>query len=128
VINFSKEILYQHSRDLVSTSNQVITRPRVTLANRNKDLVNETANIAGYSRKYLANMRGYLEHFRSLFRLMSPENILKKGFSIVYHKGKIISDPGKIQVGDDISVMFTKTELVSNVKEKKKRNGREFNL
>ncbi len=128
IISRPREILMQLSAQLMMTSGQLISRPGVVLANRMKDLRVEIASLAGYTRKYLVNTSSYLEHFRSLIRLMSPESIMKKGFSIVYHKGKIITDPGKIGVGDDITVVFPTTELVTNVKEKKKRNGREFNL
>ncbi len=42
----------------------------------------------------------------SLLESLNPDNLLKKGYAIMYKDGKIISDESAISAGDEISVMM----------------------
>lgn len=66
--------------------------------------------------------------FPFITKAMAPDNILKKGFAIIKVGNKIISSPHDVNVGEDISVIFLKTEIRSAVKSKKKYNGTDFNI
>jgi exodeoxyribonuclease VII large subunit len=60
--------------------------------------------------------------------MMSPAQILKKGFAIVKVKGIITSDPGKIEQGDEISVILAGQELNATVNSKTEHDNSEFDL
>jgi len=60
--------------------------------------------------------------------MMSPDNILKKGFAVVKVNNKITSNPDKIGVGDEIEIILANTQIQSTVKNKTKYNGTEFNI
>jgi exodeoxyribonuclease VII large subunit len=77
---------------------------------------------------YLKNQRGYLGHYVSIIKMMSPENILKKGFAIVKSNNKITSNPDTILVGEDIEIILANTEITTTVKKKTKYDGKEFNI
>lgn len=128
VINKSGIVLYNNLRTLIILVNKISTRPELILENRKNILGNEISNFRTFIRKYMVNQRSYINHYRSVFSLMNPSNLLKKGFALVYQKGKIMTDPGRIRIGSDISVLLSDTELLSTVKDKIKKNGKEPDL
>lgn len=127
-INTTKTILYKRKAGLLEISNQILVQPRNIISNRLADFKNLVGNFKSYNRIYFQNQRGYVGHFVTVFKLMSPENILKKGFAIVYHKEKITSNPDTIPTGSDITVLLSDTKLKATIKSKTKSDGTEFKL
>ncbi|WP_316788459.1 exodeoxyribonuclease VII large subunit [Pedobacter frigoris] len=127
-INTTKELLHKYHKKIINLSTAILTNPKIIISNRKKDLTNLSNNIQSYSRIFFANKRGYLGHFISVIRLMSPQNILNKGFAIVKVDGKIVSNASGIETGTKLSVQFTDTEIDTIVTNKKTYNGSEFNL
>jgi exodeoxyribonuclease VII large subunit len=127
-INTTKSILFKQKSDLLEMANQLLLKPRSIVSNKRNDFKNLVLNMKIYSRNYFQNQRGYVSHFTSVFNLMSPENILKKGFAIVYHKGKVISNADNIAVSDDITILLSETEITASVNSKRKSDGKEFKL
>jgi exodeoxyribonuclease VII large subunit len=127
-INYTKTILFSHQGDLMRISGAIITQPKIILYNRVNDLQNILANIRTFNAQYLKNQRGYLGHYRSLIKMMSPENILKKGFALVKINGRITSNPDEIQTGQDIDIILSDISITSTVKTKTKYHGDDFNV
>ena len=127
-INRSKSILYNKKNELVGMSTQIISKPKIILYNRINDIKNTISNINTFNSMYLKNQRGYLGHYVSIIKMMTPDNILKKGFAIVKLNNKITSNPDNILVGSDIEIILSNTQIKTTVKQKTKYNGTEFNL
>lgn len=127
-INSSKSILYQEHRLLVNMSHQISGKPRIILYNRINDIGNTINNLKTFTNQYLRNQKGYLAHYSSSIRMMSPENILKKGYAIVKVNDKITSNADTIAVGDTIDVILADSIFKTTVKEKTKYNERDTDL
>lgn len=127
-INNSKTILYKHRSTIILFSNQVLSRPRALVSNRSNDLKNVVGNFQSFSKIFLTKQTGYIQHLDAIARLMSPVNILKKGFAIVYQQDKIISDPDKIAIGSDVDIRLGDTRLQSTIKSKNNTDGNIFNV
>ncbi|MCD0472546.1 exodeoxyribonuclease VII large subunit [Flavobacterium sp. JAS] len=127
-INSSKSILYQEHRQLVNLSHQISGKPRIILYNRINDIGNTISNLKTFTNQYLRNQKGYLGHYSSSIRMMSPENILKKGYAIVRVNDKITSNADTIAVGDTMDVILSDAIFKTTVKEKTKYNGRDTDL
>jgi exodeoxyribonuclease VII large subunit len=56
-----------------------------------------------------------LQHTERQIDNMSPQQVLKRGYSITLHKGKSISDAAVLQEGDIIQTVLANGELVSQV-------------
>jgi len=54
-----------------------------------------------------------VENFERLFKNLDYKNVLKKGFSITYHKGKILKSSSEIKIGDKINTMLFDGEIES---------------
>jgi exodeoxyribonuclease VII large subunit len=114
----STAVLQQKRNHLMSMSLTFVTKPQIILSSKQADLRNVLSNIATFNDQLLKNQRGYLNHFVSLIRVLSPDNILQRGFALVEKKGKIITNPDDIQIGDDINIRLRKTALQVTVQKK----------
>ncbi len=127
-INTSKTIIYNNKNALINISSQILSKPRIILYNRINDIKNIISNLNTFNSQYLKNQKGYLGHFVSMFKMMAPDNILRKGFAIVKANNKITSNPDDIKIGNDIDIILADTQIKTTVKQKTKYNGTEFNV
>ncbi len=84
-----------------------------------KNLLQLGINFKTAVKSDIYNKNNKLENIENNIRLISPENILKRGFSITRHKGKIIKDAKSLAVNDEIETVFYKSGVVSRVERKK---------
>jgi exodeoxyribonuclease VII large subunit len=111
-------VLQQKRNHLMSMSLTFVSKPQIIMSSKQADLRNALSNIATFNVQLIKNQRGYLNHFVSLIRVLSPDNILQRGFALVEKKGKIITNPDDIQIGDDIHIRLRKTALQVTVQKK----------
>ena len=77
-----------------------------------------------YKSNYILNnpsvlLEGYKNKIKELkvkAELLNPENILDKGYSIVYKDDKIIKDSKKLKENDEIKVVVSKGKITASVK------------
>jgi exodeoxyribonuclease VII large subunit len=77
-----------------------------------------------YKSNYLLNnpqvlLEGYktkIEHLKVKAELLNPQNILDKGYSIVYKEDKIVKDSSKLKENDEIKIVVNKGKITANVK------------
>lgn len=127
-INSTKNMLHERHRSILNLSGMILANPKIIISNKNKDLNHLMANFKSFNRMYFANHVRYISHFESVVRLMSPQNILNKGFAIVKVNGAIVSDANAILPGMEMTVSLAAEEINTKVIAKKARNGKEFEL
>jgi len=123
MINTAKEVLINKHRELVGISGHMLSKPQILVANKQNELSNLVTNIRSFSRIYFQHKHTGIEHHETIFKLVSPANILKRGFALVYHNGHITTNPESIEPGTDIKVLLSDTELNATVTAKNKSNG-----
>ena len=127
-INRSKSIIYNKKNELVGVSTQILSKPKIILYNRINDLQNKVSNLKSFNIIFLRRQQNFINHYVTVIKMMSPDNILKKGFAIVKANDKITSNPDDILLGSDIEIILSNTQIKTTVKQKTKYNGTEFNL
>ena len=127
-INTSKTILFERRAALNELSGRLLSKPKIVIGNKLNDLSNLVQNLKSFNKKYITNQRGYIGHYESMCRLMSPVNILKKGFAIIYQDDKIITDGKKLKSSNTIKIRLSESEITTTVTSNKNVNGNEFNL
>jgi exodeoxyribonuclease VII large subunit len=128
VINKSKSILFGNQKTLLNLSTQITSRPFATVRNKQNDLKNISANLKSFSRMNVSNQQANLNHYVTVFRMMSPKNILKKGFAIVKQKGKILKNAATIEEGSELNITLAETEIKTKVISKNKTDEHEYEL
>ena len=126
VVNESRNLLLDKNHALLKQGSVILTKPRIMVSTHKNDLVNIVANIKIFKANFIRNQQAYLNHHRTVAKMMAPDNILKKGFAIVKVDGNITSDPGKAGKGKEISVILKETEILATVNQKKKYDGKDF--
>jgi exodeoxyribonuclease VII large subunit len=127
-IQMTRDLLHEHHRNILNLSGSILTNPKIIISNKRKDLSNLLGNVQAYSRMYFANKQGYIGHFQSVVRLMSPQNILNKGFAILKVDGKIAGTTTAIKAGTVLTITTATAEMETIVKSKKEIDGKEFNI
>lgn len=64
----------------------------------------------------LQNYAQMLAHAKESLELLTPENVLKRGYAIVYKNDKTISSVDGVELQDEIQVQFSNGKLTSIVK------------
>jgi exodeoxyribonuclease VII large subunit len=119
---FLKDVLgliNDHKRSITTLSGIFINRPKMYLGNERKHLSLVLGNIKTFNRIFFSQGKLNLEHYQTIVKLMSPQNILNKGFAILKINGKIIVSADKIMPGEELTVQLAKTEVNTIVKSKK---------
>jgi exodeoxyribonuclease VII large subunit len=128
VIHITRTVIFRKQTVLVNLSSQMLSGPKIIIYNRLNDIRQLVGSVKTFQVQYLRNKIGYLDHFRSVIKMMSPENILNKGFAIVKSRNKITSNPDDIAIGNDIDIILSGTQIKSTVKQKSRYDGSDFNL
>lgn len=128
VIHQSRSILFSHKTALTKFTHALLTKPSILIAHNMNEIHHIVKGLKLNSAKYLVNLRAYLNHYKSVFRLMSPNKIMKMGFSLIIQDGKIISDPQKIKVDKHIQIRIQDEKIESKIIDKKQTHEPPFEL
>lgn len=128
VVNRSGELLLEKNRELIRMGSVVLTKPQILVSTQKSALMNMVNNIGIFKSNFIRNQQAYLNHHKTVAKMMAPDNILKKGFAIVKIDGNITSDPDKAGKGKDISVILKDVEILATVNQQKKYDGKDFNI
>jgi exodeoxyribonuclease VII large subunit len=122
-INRPQAIIFERRSKLNALSNVLISKPQITTSNKLNDLKNLTQNIQSDVLKLIKNQKGYLGHFDAITKASDLNNILKKGFAVLYYNGKIISKADTLKSNDEIKIRILNSEIKSLVKSKTEVDG-----
>lgn len=124
----AKDILHEHQKKLSLKAQMTAQIAQQLLGRKKSDMDYLAGNLKLFTAGYFRSRSLYLEHMQRSIALMSPQNILKKGYAIVKTNGKIAGAAENIKEGDDIEVILHDAILKSTVKEKIQYDGREAGL
>lgn len=124
-------LMYDLQESIVLSTNKKITEETVlinTLAthfsyitkDRTKDQLNKINSLSerlrNAAKRMMQEERHKLENREQLLKLISPENILKKGYTLTIKDNKIVKKSTDLKSGDKITSCFYDGEIVSEVK------------
>ena len=122
ILQKSNAILTEAGNSLTKISHELSSRPRSLLSKKKSEINFIASGIRSFSTKLVSVQKSNLNHYSAMVRLMSPENILKKGFAIISVDDKITHDAEKIEEGKEIRVILSGADIRARVISKKKRN------
>jgi exodeoxyribonuclease VII large subunit len=127
-VHQAKKLLHQQEGQLTELSHKIIRKPQLLLAGERKDLHSEAASLKLFAVRLLERQRSELTYHEALCRVLSPVNLLKKGFALVYHKDRIITGADGLKEGDTIEVRLGTSALEATVNTKKETHEDSFNV
>ena len=100
----------------------------VVIKNERRELSRFLPRLSSASTNKVSTENRALKNIIALINVISPENILRKGFAIVKSKGEITSDPDQFSPGSEIEIILRSQNIKATVNTKKSYNGNDFNL
>jgi exodeoxyribonuclease VII large subunit len=87
----------------------------------NKYLLRDySRNMLNSFKDRFVSLRNRLEIIKTSLTSLNPEEIFKRGYSVVYSNGKLIKDIKEVKEGDELETKLYKGELLSIIKKVKK--------
>lgn len=128
VAHNSRKVLSNAQGRLLYTAQQTLQRPQYIMQQKRNELQYITANLKTAANQYLRAQNQNLQHYQQSIKLMSPENILRKGYAIIRSHNKIVNGASEIHEGEDIEILLKDAVLKSTVKEKIQYDGNHTDL
>jgi exodeoxyribonuclease VII large subunit len=97
-----EDILKKESSQLFESSKEYFDQVEINLRKKTEQLLKEEKNKLDTTGKHLA--------------LMSPDNILKKGYTLTMKAGKVVKLSRDLKAGDSITTVFSDGEIESVIK------------
>lgn len=124
LLNCTRRILDRQDAILRQVFSRLALKPNEVVRHHKTDLDQTLRLLRLHCQRLFQDQHTSLRHQESLMRIMSPQNILKKGFAIVSKGDKIVINPAEIAPGDEITVSLDKTDLISVVNRKTESHGK----
>jgi exodeoxyribonuclease VII large subunit len=128
IVNRTKSLVFARKSELVKTGSVFTSQPRIILAGQRNHLDNILSDIVSFTHRYFINQQNNLGHHLTFMKLVSPDQLLKRGFAIVKTNNRITSDPDDLVTGNDFTLLFGEQEITATIKDKKVNNGKDFDL
>jgi exodeoxyribonuclease VII large subunit len=119
----AKTNIYNTKNSLLLLVSRLSIRPKIILASQLNVIDTAAAKIENCTLGYLSSKSIHLNHLSSVINMMSPVNILKKGFAIIFHENKIIASSENLTTGSEIKIKMNDAEIISTVIRKEKLHG-----
>ena len=119
--NYSKSVIYEN-KNLIRNSVKSVHYLSKNIIFIQKQSLNglKSRQIPLLRNKFLDEF-STLIHISEKIELLKPENLLKKGYSLSYINGRIVSDIDNIKEGDILTTKLNKGEIESKIIKTKKR-------
>lgn len=128
IIQSTSKLSFHQQSLLTETAYKIGSLPKSTLAGKLQTVDATGEKISWLATKFLENQQKQIRHYETLCRMMSPINILKKGFALVYKGERIVTNAEGLAEGEMVKVRLLNTELQTTVIQKQSTDGDTFNL
>ncbi|MCB0819108.1 MAG: exodeoxyribonuclease VII large subunit [Bacteroidetes bacterium] len=108
---------------LSAAAGRMAAKPLIRIERELNAIGNFSKGIPAESLKFLKQQKGLTEHYVTVFKLLSPERTLSRGFALVRKGGKIITDAAGVRKGDELDILLGKDLIQTKVSNKSKSDG-----
>lgn len=127
-ISAANDEIKSAERDLNRNKYRIETLPNTMLNAERKVLLSFASHLSVISKHGISANRSSLKNMVAILKIISPENILKKGFALVRKNNEITSDPGQFAPGNEIEIILRSHSIKATVTNNTEYNGNDFNL
>ncbi|MBU0487327.1 MAG: exodeoxyribonuclease VII large subunit [Bacteroidetes bacterium] len=122
-LNTQQNLIFTRSKQNLHSANNLLQQHKVALSQRCREYMRlpeeQLANAArvlknSYAR-LLKDQTIHIHHLQRSVELQDPEKLMKKGYSMTFHKGKILKELNDLKKGDEIETKTATGTLVSEV-------------
>ncbi|MBS7563206.1 exodeoxyribonuclease VII large subunit [Mucilaginibacter sp. Bleaf8] len=111
----SQALLFKHRTSLHMLAGNITGRPEMLLYQKKCDLAYALQSIKICSKHRVKSEELSINRFEASIRMLQPENILKKGFAILSHNGKLLHSAENIEIGNVVDIKLADQTLSAQV-------------
>jgi len=115
-----KNILLEREKINLMNIKLKSTNPVNQITELESKLINRKENLHNALKNIITNKRNILKLKNNTIRDISPLNILKKGYSLVYSNGRIVNQTADFEINGELKIKVVDGEVHSSVKKIKK--------
>jgi exodeoxyribonuclease VII large subunit len=124
----SRNIVDKEKQNLLLIAQKTLQRPQSIIQQQNSDLQHLKGNLKIFTGQYLRSRKLQLEDYQKTIKLLSPQNVLNRGYAVVRLNDKIVNGAESIKEGEQIEILLKNAILKSTVNEKRQYNGKYTDL
>ncbi|RDC63115.1 exodeoxyribonuclease VII large subunit [Adhaeribacter pallidiroseus] len=117
VIRYAHQCLHQQQQRLRPLSGIVIQLINRLVYNQRFKLEKVHYRLSCSIESFVKTEQHKLASLRNTIKLLSPENVLKRGYAIIFRGDTIIKNATEVRPGDEITTIFQDSEIISTIKE-----------
>jgi len=115
MINTGKDYILRAGLFPARHKSRLISGARSYLSSNGSLLVRERQSLATIYRNYLNNINNRISGYNNTLKILDPENVLKRGYTITSLNGKIIKKRSHLKKDDIIGTRFSDGSISSKV-------------
>ena len=123
IVKESLTLLQRSQRHLSQISGIFTNRPTMLLQQEKRTIEHILRNLKIANQQLLKHKMMNLSYHQTLINLMSPKNILRKGFAMLELDGKIISNADLVAPGKVLNIRLINSKITTIVTSKIQENG-----
>ena len=114
---------------MIRNSAMTITnKPNLVVQRKLQTLDFIQKNLQSQSQKLVNAKSSELNHYVKVMKLMSPVNILKKGFAIISINDEVLVNTDTVEPGTKLKINMYQTEIDTVVTQKTNTDGKKYDL
>jgi exodeoxyribonuclease VII large subunit len=106
---------YQNKVQQIATR-RIFVSPQVFYEDKIEELLDIEKKLSIFVKHFLEVNLHKINLYREKLNLLSPNNVLSRGYAIVWYKNKVVKDVNILKLKDEVKVQLYKGEFVSEVK------------
>jgi exodeoxyribonuclease VII large subunit len=110
VINFYKNRIQQIA------TRRIFVSPQVFYEDKIKELLDIEKKMYIFVKHFFEVNTQKISLYKEKLNLLSPLNVLSRGYAIVWYKNNIVKDVNMLKLNDEVKIQLYKGEFVSEVK------------
>ncbi|MEN2993755.1 MAG: exodeoxyribonuclease VII large subunit [Thermodesulfovibrio sp.] len=137
-VHAEKELLFSLKQNLIKKTHFILKTNEVKMANFNnrikikvrENITKESFMMKSFKERIFTALRNIfklkniqIERLLEKLNLLSPENILKRGYSITYLNGKVLKNSKEVQIGSKIQIQLYRGKIYGQVTKKEEDYG-----
>lgn len=115
LISLTAGLLAKHKNKINNIGNILMQETKFMVKQQQEKQADYVQNFQRAINQFIENENSKLKNNEEKLNLLDPKNILKRGFSITYLNGKIITDETLPQIDDVITTQLAETSIESKV-------------
>ncbi len=115
IVQMSRYILETNKKQLEFFKQGIFLKSRNMLQAQYAQLASFRQLLPHFAKQRLRTEQQAIALLTEKIQLLSPENVLQRGYSITFHRGKVLYDASRLKEGDEISTQLSGGQTVKSV-------------